>query len=202
MLKTRFSAHYPEAGLDEAGRGCLSGPVVAAAVILPKKFRRRNINDSKKLSKKCREELELYIKEYALEFAVAEVSPSLIDQHNILHASIHAMHLSLDQLKNIPELLLVDGNRFYPYSFIPHHCIIKGDEKFLSIACASILAKNHRDRLMLQLHEEFPQYFWNENMGYATRKHQQALREHGPCVHHRRSFRLEYHLPAEILLEK
>ncbi|MFC6269406.1 ribonuclease HII [Frigoriflavimonas asaccharolytica] len=192
MLKNKFTKNLVEAGCDEAGRGCLCGPVVAAAVIINEKFMHELIDDSKKLTKKTRLELEIFIKENAIEYAIAEVSPKLIDEHNILNASIHAMHLAVDQLKIRPEFILVDGNRFHPYPEIPHQCIVKGDEKFLSIAAASILAKNHRDRLMLKLHEEFPNYGWNTNMGYATKTHRLALKNFGITKHHRKSFRLKY----------
>ena len=192
MLLKSFSNIYIEAGCDEAGRGCLCGPVVAAAVIINETFQHKLINDSKKLSAKTRLDLEIYIQENAVEYAIAEVSPILIDQHNILNASIHAMHLALDQLKTRPEFILVDGNKFHPYPVTPRQCIIKGDGKFLSIAAASILAKNHRDRLMLKLHEEFPNYGWNTNMGYATKTHRLALKNFGITPHHRKSFRLEY----------
>lgn len=191
-LLKKWSENYTEAGCDEVGRGCLCGPVVAAAVILDENFDQKLVNDSKKLNFKTRLELDSYIKEYVIEYAIAELSPEFIDQHNILNASIHAMHLALDQLKTRPELILVDGNKFHPYNFIPHQCIIKGDSKFLSIAAASILAKNYRDRLMMELHEEFPQYGWNTNMGYATKEHQEALIKYGPTKYHRKSFRLEY----------
>lgn len=191
-MKKRWSEIYPEAGCDEAGRGCLCGPVVAAAVIIDEKFEQHLIQDSKKLTPKVRKELDLYIRENALDFSIAELPPDFIDQHNILNASIHAMHLALDGLRLRPELIVVDGNRFHPYPFVPHQCIVKGDSKIVSIAAASILAKNYRDALMLQLHEEFPHYGWNRNMGYATKEHQEALRKHGPTKHHRKSFRLEY----------
>ena len=191
LVKT-LSGKYVEAGCDEVGRGCLSGPVVAAAVILDESFNQNLVNDSKKLTFKTRLGLDEYIKENVKDFAIAELSPSFIDEHNILNASIHAMHLALDQLKIRPELLLIDGNRFHPYHFIPHQCIIKGDSKILSIACASILAKNYRDQLMIDLHEEFPEYGWNKNMGYATKHHREALNKYGPTIHHRKSFRLIY----------
>ena len=191
-LKRKFSKSFIEAGTDEVGRGCLCGPVVAAAVIIDDKFSNQLVNDSKKLNLKTRNDLDLYIKENSVDFAIAELSPEFIDQHNILNASIHAMHLALDQLKLRPELILVDGNKFHPYNFIPHHCIIKGDSKFLSIAAASILAKNYRDDLMIKLHEEFPEYGWNKNVGYATKQHREALKKFGPTIHHRKSFRLEY----------
>lgn len=191
-LRQKWSKNYIEAGCDEAGRGCLCGPVVAAAVIIDSKFRNKNINDSKKLTAKQRLALDQYIREHAVAFAITELPPAFIDEHNILNASIHAMHLSLEKLAVQPELILVDGNRFKPYNFTPHQCIIKGDSQFLSIAAASILAKNYRDNIMLQLHEEFPHYGWDTNMGYATSAHQRALMTHGPTIHHRRSFRLEY----------
>lgn len=185
-------SQFIEAGCDEVGRGCLSGPVVAAAVILDHNFNQNLVNDSKKLTSKTRLDLDSYIKEHVREYAIAELPPSFIDEHNILNASIHAMHLALDQLTIRPELILVDGNRFHPYPFIPHQCIIKGDSKFLSIACASILAKNYRDQLMIELHEEFPEYGWNKNMGYATKQHREALNKYGATIHHRKSFRLDY----------
>lgn len=185
-------SQFIEAGCDEVGRGCLSGPVVAAAVILDHNFNQNLVNDSKKLTSKTRLDLDSYIKEHVREYAIAELPPSFIDEHNILNASIHAMHLALDQLTIRPELILVDGNRFHPYPFIPHQCIVKGDSKFLSIACASILAKNYRDQLMIELHEEFPEYGWNKNMGYATKQHREALNKYGPTIHHRKSFRLDY----------
>lgn len=191
-LIKKWSNYYIEAGCDEVGRGCLCGPVVAAAVILEDSFEQNLINDSKKLNFKIRAELDEYIKNNVKEYAIAELPPEFIDQHNILNASIHAMHLALDQLKTTPDLILVDGNRFHPYNFIPHQCIIQGDAKVLSIAAASILAKNYRDKLMIELHEEFPHYGWNTNMGYATREHQRALNKFGPTIHHRRSFRLNY----------
>ena len=191
LLKT-VSGKYIEAGCDEVGRGCLCGPVVAAAVIIDENFNQNLVNDSKKLTFKTRQALDQYIKENVKDFAISELSPSFIDENNILNASIHAMHLSLDQLKIRPELLLIDGNRFHPYEFIPHQCIVKGDSKILSIACASILAKNYRDQLMIELHEEFPEYGWNKNMGYATKQHREALIKDGPTIHHRQSFRLKY----------
>ena len=192
ILLNKWSENYVEAGCDEVGRGCLCGPVVAAAVVLDGSFDAANLNDSKKLTSKTRLELDNYIKDKALDYAIAELPPAMIDEHNILQCSIHAMHLALDQLKIRPELILVDGNRFHPYNFIPHHCIIKGDGKFLSIAAASILAKNYRDGLMLRLHDEFPDYGWNTNMGYATKDHREALKKFGPTRYHRRTFRLDY----------
>ncbi|MCF2217727.1 ribonuclease HII [Chryseobacterium gambrini] len=191
-LIKKWSIFYVEAGCDEVGRGCLSGPVVAAAVILDENFNQNLVNDSKKLNFKTRMDLDSYIKDNVKDYAIAELSPAFIDQHNILNASIHAMHQALDKLIIRPELILVDGNRFHPYNFIPHECIIKGDSKVLSIAAASILAKNYRDKLMIELHEEHPEYGWNTNFGYATKKHQEALIKFGPTKYHRQSFRLKY----------
>lgn len=191
-LIKKWSENYVEAGCDEVGRGCLCGPVVAAAVILDDNFEQNLVNDSKKLNFKTRLELDDYIKNNVKDYAIAELSPAFIDQHNILNASIHAMHNALDKLTIRPELILVDGNKFHPYNFIPHQCIVKGDSKVLSIAAASILAKNYRDQLMIQLHEEFPEYGWNKNMGYATKVHIEALKKFGPTKYHRQSFRLNY----------
>lgn len=191
-LIKKWSENYVEAGCDEVGRGCLCGPVVAAAVVLDDNFEQNLVNDSKKLNFKTRLELNDYIKNNVKDYAIAELSPEFIDQHNILYASIHAMHNALDKLTIRPELILVDGNKFHPYNFIPHQCIIKGDSKILSIAAASILAKNYRDQLMIRLHEEFPEYGWNKNMGYATKVHIEALKKFGPTKYHRQSFRLNY----------
>lgn len=191
-LIKKWSNNYIEAGCDEVGRGCLSGPVVAASVILDENFKQNLVNDSKKLTFKTRMDLDSYIKDNVKEYAIAELPPSYIDQHNILNASIHAMHKALDKLIIRPELILVDGNKFQDYLQIPYECIIKGDSKVLSIATASILAKNYRDKLMIELHEEFPEYGWNTNFGYATKKHQNALIEHGSTKYHRQSFRLKY----------
>lgn len=191
-LIRNWSNKYIEAGCDEVGRGCLCGPVVAAAVIWDSRKEAPLIQDSKTLNFKTRNQLDHYIREQALDYAIAELPPKFIDEHNILNASIHAMHLALDQLKIRPELILVDGNRFKPYQFTPHQCIVKGDSKVLSIAAASILAKNYRDHLMIQLHEEFPEYGWNKNFGYATKQHREALVKYGPTPHHRQSFRLDY----------
>ncbi|CAA7197155.1 ribonuclease HII [Chryseobacterium potabilaquae] len=191
-LIKKWSNFYTEAGCDEVGRGCLCGPVVAASVILDENFNQSLINDSKKLSFKTRMELDSYIKDNVKNYAIAELSAEFIDQHNILNASIHAMHNALDKLTIKPELILVDGNKFHPYNYIPHECIIKGDSKVLAIAAASILAKNYRDKLMINLHDEYPEYGWNTNFGYATKKHQEALIKHGPTKYHRKSFRLKY----------
>ena len=191
-LIKKWSENYVEAGCDEVGRGCLCGPVVAAAVVLDDNFEQNLVNDSKKLNFKTRLELDDYIKNNVKDYAIAELSPAFIDQHNILNASIHAMHNALDKLTIRPELILVDGNKFHPYNYIPHQCIVKGDSKVLSIAAASILAKNYRDQLMIRLHDEFPEYGWNKNMGYATKVHIEALKKFGPTKYHRQSFRLNY----------
>ena len=191
-LIKKWSENYVEAGCDEVGRGCLCGPVVAAAVVLDDNFEQNLVNDSKKLNFKTRLELDDYIKNNVKDYAIAELSPAFIDQHNILNASIHAMHNALDKLTIRPELILVDGNKFHPYNYIPHQCIVKGDSKILSIAAASILAKNYRDQLMIRLHEEFPEYGWNKNMGYATKVHIEALKKFGPTKYHRQSLSLNY----------
>ena len=179
-----------EAGCDEAGRGCLAGPVVASSVILPKDFRHPFLNDSKQLSEKKREQLRPIIEKEAVSWAVTFISPKEIDEINILKASIYAMHRSLDQLKTIPELILIDGNRFIPYSNIPHQCIVKGDSKFLCIAAASILAKTYRDEYMSNLHNNFPEYNWKKNKGYPTLEHRAAIKKFGSNEHHRLSFKL------------
>ncbi len=185
-----------EAGCDEAGRGCLAGPVVAAAVILPPNFKHELLDDSKKLTEKQRDLLRPIIEKEAVCFGVSFVQPEEIDQINILNASFTAMHRSLDQLPKIPELLLIDGNRFNPYKDIPHECIIKGDGKFLSIAAASVLAKTYRDEYMSQIHDEFPMYDWKKNKGYPTKAHRAAIKEYGANKYHRQSFTL---LSAEQL---
>ncbi len=179
-----------EAGCDEAGRGCLAGPVTAAAVILPPDFEHPLINDSKQLTEHQRNLLRPIIEREAVAWAVAMVSPREIDRTNILSASITAMHRAVDQLAVRPEALLIDGNRFYPYPGIPHTTIIKGDGKMLSIAAASILAKTHRDELMSRLAEQFPQYHWDKNKGYPTPDHRAAIAQYGPSEHHRRTFTL------------
>jgi ribonuclease HII len=189
-----------EAGCDEAGRGCLAGPVYAAAVILPKNYRNKWLNDSKKLTEKDRYDLRPEIEEKALAWAVGGVSHTEIDQINILNASFLGMHRALDQLKLTPELILVDGNRFNPYKNIEHRCIIGGDGKYMSIAAASILAKTYRDDYMKEAAKRFPQYCWSTNMGYATREHRQAIKEHGITELHRLTFTL-YHEQLELELE-
>jgi ribonuclease HII len=186
-----------EAGTDEAGRGCLAGPVTAAAVILPSNFTSVRLNDSKKLSLKVRLELKEKIEQEAVAFAVAHVFPEEIDQINILNASIKAMHLALAQLQIVPEHILVDGNRFHPYADIPHQCMIKGDGRFLNIAAASVLAKTARDAYMANLHKDFPAYQWDKNKGYPTRAHREAIQKWGSNPHHRKSFRL---LPEQLVL--
>lgn len=197
MLKPYFKKGIIEAGCDEAGRGPLAGPVVAAAVIFPKNYKNERLNDSKKLKKSDLAELELIIKEEALAYSVQEVSHLEIDEINILNASYLAMHRSVDDLKLKPELLLIDGNRFKPYKGIPHECIIKGDGKYMSIAAASILAKTHRDRVMTQLAQQYPGYGWETNAGYPTIKHREAIKKLGVTPVHRKSFRL---LPEQIEL--
>ena len=179
-----------EAGCDEAGRGCLAGAVFAAAVILPPGFRNEMLDDSKKLTEKQRYELRAVVEDEALAWAVGVVEPAEIDKINILNASFLAMHRAVDQLKIRPQHLLVDGNRFNPYSGIPHTTIVKGDGKYLSIAAASILAKTYRDDYMNSLAEEYPQYDWKKNKGYPTKKHREAIRLYGTTSYHRMSFNL------------
>lgn len=179
-----------EAGCDEAGRGCLSGPVVAAAVILPKDFHHELLDDSKKISEKKRELLRPVIEREALAFGVGVVDHTEIDEINILNASFLAMHRAIDQLELEPEHLLIDGNRFNPYKSIEHTCMIKGDGRFLSIAAASVLAKTYRDEIMDELHEKYPMYAWSKNKGYPTKKHRAAIFEHGETPYHRKSFKL------------
>lgn len=190
MLKKYFDKILIEAGCDEAGRGCLAGPVFAAAVILPKKFKNSILDDSKKLSDKQRKLLRPIIEQEAISWAVAEVSAKEIDKINILNASFLAMHRALDQLKVIPESLLIDGNRFRKYKNIAHQCIIEGDGKYMSIAAASILAKTYRDDHMDMLHEQFPNYGWTNNKAYATEEHREAIVKYGITEHHRKSFHL------------
>jgi ribonuclease HII len=190
MLKLRFSrsGKIMEAGCDEAGRGCLAGPVYAAAVILPAKYRNSELNDSKKLSVRQRNRLRIDIEKYAICWKVASVSPAEIDQINILQASIRSMHLAVNELSIPPALLLIDGNYFIEYPGIPHQCVVGGDGLYLSIAAASILAKTHRDEFMQQLDAEFPGYGWAHNMGYPTREHRSAIMNNGLTPWHRLSF--------------
>ncbi|AQG81124.1 ribonuclease HII [Spirosoma montaniterrae] len=190
MLKSFYNADVLEAGLDEVGRGCLAGPVVAAAVILPRNYRHPVLNDSKQLTRAQRETLRIDIERDALAWAVAEVSHEDIDKINILKASFLAMHRAVDALTTRPEHLLVDGNRFVPYPMISHTCIVKGDAHYLSIAAASVLAKTYRDDLMERLGAEFPAYGWAQNVGYPTPAHRNAIRQFGPTKYHRMSFRL------------
>lgn len=187
-----------EAGTDEAGRGCLSGPVTAAAVILPADFEEPLLNDSKKLTEKQRCFLRPIIEEKALAFAVAHCSPSEIDEINILNASIEAMHRALKKLKLNPIHILVDGNRFHPFQNIPHKCIIKGDGKYQNIAAASVLAKTYRDDIMLELDQKHPEYDWKNNKGYPTKKHREAIKKIGTTIHHRKTFRL---LPEQLQIK-
>ncbi|HEX6889441.1 MAG TPA: ribonuclease HII [Chryseolinea sp.] len=197
MLRSSFTKDLIEAGCDEAGRGCLAGPVVAAAVILPKRYRHKKLNDSKQLTKEEREELRFVIERDALEWAVAEVDHQEIDKINILNASFKAMHLALDKLQTRPQLLLIDGNRFKPYSDVRYECIIKGDGRYLSIAAASILAKTYRDDLMVKLADQFPGYSWETNVGYPTEAHRDGIRQIGISPFHRKSFTL---LPQQLEL--
>ena len=190
MLLENYSNNRPEVGCDEAGRGCLSGPVTAAAVILPENFRSEILNDSKKLTKRKRDLLRLKIENEALAYGVAFVSHERIDEINILNASIEAMHLAIDKLSITPKHIIVDGNRFKPYKDISHDTIIKGDGKYLSIAAASILAKTYRDEYMEKLHIEFPEYDWKQNKGYPTKKHRESIAKHGITPHHRMTFKL------------
>lgn len=197
MLEPYFKEGLIEAGCDEAGRGPLAGPVVAAAVILPQDYSNELLNDSKKLNRKTLDQLELIIKNEALAYSVQEVSHTQIDEINILNASYLAMHLAVKDLSIKPELLLIDGNRFKTFEGIPHECIVKGDGKFMSIAAASILAKTHRDRLMTAAAQQYPGYGWESNAGYPTKKHREAIRKLGITPLHRKSFRL---LPEQLEL--
>jgi len=197
MLLSSYTNDLVEAGCDEAGRGCLAGPVVAAAVILPKYYQHELLNDSKQLTKEDRELLRIEIQRDALAWAVAEVAPEEIDKINILNASFKAMHLAVDQLKTRPELLLIDGNRFKAYGDVRFECIIKGDATYLSIAAASILAKTYRDDFMIKLANEFPGYSWETNVGYPTEAHREGIRQCGVTPYHRKSFTL---LPIQLEL--
>lgn len=190
MLELSLNPTLIEAGCDEAGRGCLAGPVFAAAVILPEDFVSTELNDSKQLTEKKREQLRTYIEDNALAWAVGIVDHKEVDQINVLNASFLAMHRAVDALKIKPQHLLIDGNRFNKHNSIPHTCIIKGDAKFLPIAAASVLAKTYRDDYMKKIHTEFPNYDWNNNKGYPTRKHRAAIAEHGVTKYHRLTFNL------------
>lgn len=197
MLRSSFSRNHIEAGCDEAGRGCLAGPVVAAAVILPRRYRHRELNDSKQLGREAREALRIDIERDALAWAVAEVDNDQIDRVNILNASFEAMHKAIAKLSITPSLLLIDGNRFKPYPGIPYECVVKGDGKYLSIAAASILAKTYRDDLMNRMAREYPGYGWETNVGYPTLGHREGIRQLGISPLHRKSFAL---LPAQLEL--
>ncbi len=190
QLLPNYSGHRLECGCDEAGRGCLAGPVVAAAVILPLDFSCPGLNDSKQLTELQRDELRIIIEQEAIAWAVALVDEKEIDEINILNASILAMHRAVDKLTVTPEFIIVDGNKFKKYGNIPHQTIVKGDSKYLSIAAASVLAKTHRDELMMKLHGEFPQYGWDRNKAYPTIKHRQAIKQYGVSPYHRLSYKL------------
>ena len=198
MLARNFSGYTLEVGTDEAGRGCLAGPVVAAAVILPENFNHSLLNDSKQLNEKQRLLLKPHIEEHALTFAVSFVWQHEIDEINILNASILAMHKSIEGLSVIPEFIIVDGNRFKSYKKTPHETIVKGDAKYMSIAAASVLAKTYRDDFMKKIHCDFPEYNWKQNKGYPTKQHREAIRQYGSNEHHRLSFKL---LPEQLNLK-
>ncbi len=188
MLKSYFQDAVPEAGCDEAGRGCLAGPVYAAAVILPCDFHHPLLNDSKQVKEDDRKELREVIEKKAIAYAVAQVDHHEIDRINILRASFKAMHLALEDLITVPQFILIDGNRFAPYGKTPYRCVVKGDAIYTSIAAASILAKTYRDEFMQKLHQVYPQYGWDHNKGYATEEHRNAIAAHGLSIFHRRSF--------------
>lgn len=190
MLEPCFQTQFVEAGCDEAGRGCLAGPVFAAAVIFPSDYRNEVLNDSKALTEKNRELLRTEIKRDAVCYQIAQVCPAEIDRINIHNASYLAMHRALEKLTTLPEFIIVDGNRFVPYKEIPHKCIVKGDALYLSIAAASILAKTARDDYMRKIHEEFPQYDWAKNKGYPTKAHRTAILQHGSTIYHRKTFKV------------
>ena len=198
MLASNYSGFSLEAGTDEAGRGCLCGPVVAAAVILPKHFTHPFLNDSKQLSEKKREELRPFIEEHAIAFGVSFVWQEEVDKINVLQASITAMHRAIEMLKTQPEYIIVDGNKFRNYNNIPHETIVKGDAKYLSIAAASVLAKTYRDEYMAKIHLEFPMYNWAKNKGYPTKEHKNGIREFGVTKYHRKTFKL---LPEQTKLD-
>lgn len=198
MLKLKINKHLIECGTDEAGRGCLAGPVTAAAVILPDGFRHPFLTDSKQLSKKKRLELKDIIEAEAIAYGVSHIMMGEIDKINILNASILGMHRAMDGLDLTPQFIAVDGNKFRPYNKIPYQCVVKGDAKYLHIAAASILAKTYRDAYMQRLHEEFPAYNWQQNKGYPTIEHRMAILKHGPSAYHRKSFKL---LPNQLKLE-
>jgi len=198
MLLHHFQNKLIECGTDEAGRGCLAGPVTAAAVILPPKFNNDILNDSKQLSEKKRKLLKPIIEFEAVTFGVCHVFEDEIDKINILNASITAMQRSIDKLQPHPEFIIVDGNKFKPYNNTPYETIIKGDGKYLSIAAASVIAKTYRDEYMAKIHDEFPMYNWKKNKGYPTKEHREAIRKYGPSKYHRKTFRL---LPVQLALK-
>jgi ribonuclease HII len=198
MLLLKHTEGILEAGCDEAGRGCLAGPVFAAAVILPDNFNCPDLNDSKQLSKQKRYELRKFIERNAIAFGVAMASNKEIDKINILNASFLAIHRAIEKLNIQPQALLIDGNRFKPYKNIPHTCIVKGDAKYLSIAAASILAKTYRDDYMLKIHQQFPHYHWDKNKGYPSKAHRNAIKQFGITEYHRLSFKL---LPKQLSFE-
>ncbi len=198
MLKLNHSGFTLEAGTDEAGRGCLSGPVVAAAVILPENFHHDLLNDSKQISEKKRLELRPYIEKHALAFGVSFIHHQEVDELNVLQASITGMHRSIEQLSTQPEFIIVDGNKFKPFKDISYETIVKGDAKFMSIAAASVLAKTYRDEYMEKIHQEFPQYNWKKNKGYPTKEHREAIRKFGITPYHRKTFKL---LPEQLKLK-
>lgn len=197
MLNQKYSSFFLEAGTDEAGRGCLAGPVTAAAVILPEDYINELLNDSKQLSEKKRLILKPIIEEMAISYAVTHFEPTIIDEINILNAAIAAMQESIIKLIPIPNYIIIDGNRFKPLNNIPYTCIIKGDTKYMSIAAASVLAKTYRDEYMDKIHEEFPMYNWKQNKGYPTKEHREAIRKYGATKYHRMTFRL---LPEQLKL--
>lgn len=198
MLSLKFSQYLYEAGTDEAGRGCLAGPVTAAAVILEEGFANERLNDSKQLSEKVREKLRPIIEQQSISFSVIHLEPLIIDEINILNASIKAMQECIMKLNPTPLYIIVDGNRFKPINNIPYSTIVKGDSKYMSIAAASILAKTYRDEYMNKIHEEFPMYHWKQNKGYPTKEHREAIRKYGITKYHRLTFRL---LPEQYSLE-
>ena len=191
MLKNRFSKSEFEVGIDEAGRGCIAGPVTASAVILPKGFNNKYLNDSKKLSEKKRLELKIIIEKEAVDYSVFFINAKIIDKINILNSTFKAMHGALNNLKTQPNFILVDGNKFIQYNDIPHKCIIKGDGKYQNIAAASILAKTYRDDYMKKLHSKYPEFGWNTNKGYGTKFHMDMINKHGKTDFHRKSFNIK-----------
>lgn len=202
MLLSKYHTNLIEAGCDEAGRGCLAGPVFAAAVILPEGYDNELINDSKKLTRHQREHLRTVIEHDAVAWAVAQVDNEDIDRTNILRASMHAMNIAVQHLAVQPEALLIDGNRFYNETALPYHCIVKGDSQYLCIAAASILAKTHRDEFMQQAHRQYPQYGWDHNAGYPTRQHYQAIETYGITPLHRKSFKLDRQLTLPLSFDE